>query len=119
MNRRAIITLLGGAVVWPLAVRAQQAERMRRIGVLMSSTEEPDLQTSLAAFLQVLEQLGWAEGHKADTEPGLEKWLALNAEYARIWPNIKVKKEPPPDWKEWEGKADKFQYFSPNPGLGD
>ena len=68
MNRRAIITLLGGAVVWPLAVRAQQAERMRRIGVLMSSTEEPDLQTSLAAFLQVLEQLGWAEGRNLRIE---------------------------------------------------
>ena len=56
---------------------------------------------------------------KADIEPSLEKWLSLNAEYAKIWPNIKVKKAPPPDWKEWEGKADKFQYFSPNPGLGD
>src|SRR2546427_10462937 len=38
---------------------------------------------------------------KADTEPGLEKWLLLNAEYAKIWPNIPVKKAPPPDWKEW------------------
>ena len=54
-----------------------------------------------------------------DTGPGLEKWLSLNAEYARIWPNIAVKKTPPPDWKEWEGKADKLQYFSPNPGTGD
>ena len=56
---------------------------------------------------------------KADTEPGLEKWLSLNAEYAKIWPNIEVKKAPPPDWKEWEGKADKLQYFSPSPGAGD
>jgi len=56
---------------------------------------------------------------KADTEPGLEKWLSLNAEYAKIWPNITVKKAPPCDWKEWEGKADKLQYFSPNPGSGD
>ena len=43
-----------------------------------------------------------------DTDPGLEKWLSLNAEYAKIWPNIKVKKVPPPDFKEWEGKPDKF-----------
>src|SRR5437763_16620548 len=50
---------------------------------------------------------------KPDTEPGLKKWLSLNAEYAKIWPNITVKKTPPPDWKEWEGKADKLQYFSP------
>src|SRR5207247_6693592 len=41
---------------------------------------------------------------KPDTEPGLEKWLSLNAEYAKIWPNITVKKAPPPDSKEWEGK---------------
>jgi ferredoxin len=56
---------------------------------------------------------------KPDTEPGLEKWLSLNAEYAKIWPNIVVKKVPPPESKEWEGKPDKLQYFSPNPGAGD
>jgi len=42
----------------------------------------------------------------------------LNAEYAKIWPQITVKRVPPPDFKEWEGKPDKFQYFSPNPGAG-
>jgi ferredoxin len=56
---------------------------------------------------------------KPDTEPGLEKWLLLNAEYAKIWPNITIKKAPPPDSKAWEGKPDKLQYFSPNPGAGD
>src|SRR3984893_18458379 len=56
---------------------------------------------------------------KPDTEPGLEKWLSLNAEYAKVWPNITVKKTPPPDSKEWEGKPDKLQYFLPNPGAGD
>ena len=50
---------------------------------------------------------------KAESEPGLEKWLSLNAEYARIWPKITVKKAPPPDYKDWEGKPDKLQYFSP------
>ncbi|MGA8614269.1 MAG: ferredoxin FdxA [Xanthobacteraceae bacterium] len=55
---------------------------------------------------------------KPDTEPGFEKWLSLNAEYAKIWPNITVKKAPPLDSKEWEGKSDKLQYFSPNPGAG-
>ena len=44
------------------------------------------------------------EAIKPDTEPGLEKWLGLNAEYAKTWPNITVKKEAPPDAKEWEGK---------------
>jgi ferredoxin len=43
---------------------------------------------------------------KPDTEPGLEKWLSLNAEYAKMWPNITVEKAPPPDAKEWEGKPD-------------
>src|SRR6266404_6247150 len=56
---------------------------------------------------------------KPDTDPGLEKWLLLNAEYAKIWPNITIKKAPPPDSKAWEGKPDKLQYFSPNPGAGD
>ena len=44
---------------------------------------------------------------KPDTEPGLEKWLELNAEYAKTWPNITVKKDAPPDAKEWDGKPDK------------
>ena len=56
---------------------------------------------------------------KPDTEPGLEKWLRLNAEYTKVWPNITLKKPPPPDFKEWEGKPDKFQFFSSNPGAGD
>jgi len=59
------------------------------------------------------------EAIKTDTEPGVEQWLSLNAEYAKAWPNITVKKAPPPDSKEWEGKPDKLQYFSPNPGAGD
>ena len=46
---------------------------------------------------------------KAESEPGLEKWLSLNAEYARIWPKITVKKAPPPDYKDWEGKPDKLK----------
>jgi ferredoxin len=59
------------------------------------------------------------EAIKPDTEPNLEKWLGINAEYAKTWPNITVKREPPPDSKDWEGKPDKLQYFSPNPGTGD
>ena len=64
MRRREFISLLGGvAVGWPLAVRAQQPERMRRIGVLMNTTaDDPEQQSSIAAFLQVLQQLGWTEG---------------------------------------------------------
>jgi putative ABC transport system substrate-binding protein len=63
VRRRAFITLLGGAAAWPLAARAQQADRMRHIGVLMNtSADDPDNQSNIAAFLQVLQQLGWTDG---------------------------------------------------------
>jgi ABC-type uncharacterized transport system substrate-binding protein len=63
MNRRAFITLLGGATVaWPLAARAQQPERMRRIGVLMGYAEnDREGQTFVAALREGLQKLGWAE----------------------------------------------------------
>jgi ferredoxin len=61
-----------------------------------------------------------AEAIKPDTEPGLEKWLELNAEYAKSWPNITVKREAPPDAKEFDGQPGKFEkHFSANPGSGD
>jgi len=65
MRRREFITVFGGAVVaWPFAARAQQAEPVRRIGVLMNSTESDSLgQARVAAFREALQQLGWTEGH--------------------------------------------------------
>jgi putative ABC transport system substrate-binding protein len=63
MKRREFITLLGGAAAWPLATRAQQGERMRRIGVFMSLTaDDKQGQARLAAFLQGLQELGWTDG---------------------------------------------------------
>jgi ABC-type uncharacterized transport system substrate-binding protein len=65
MRRREFITLLGGVVAaQPLAVQAQQGERMRRIGVLISGSaaDDPDGQIRSAAFLQELQQLGWTDG---------------------------------------------------------
>ena len=63
-NRREFITLLAGAAVaWPLAARAQRPDRMRRIGVLMNLVEsDQEGQARLAAFLQALQELGWADG---------------------------------------------------------
>jgi ferredoxin len=60
-----------------------------------------------------------AEAIKPDTEPSLEKWLELNAEYAKAWPNITIKRDPPADAKEWDGVADKLKHFSPKGGQGD
>src|SRR5437868_342 len=61
-----------------------------------------------------------ADAIKPDTEPGLEKWLEVNTEYAKSWPNITQKKESPADAKDFEGMEGKFEkYFSPNPGSGD
>jgi len=64
MRRREFMALLGAAAVaWPLAARAQQTERVRRIGVLMGWPEsDPEAQSERAAFLHELQQLGWAEG---------------------------------------------------------
>ncbi len=63
MRRRAFITLLGAAAAWPLAARAQQSEQVRRIGVLMhTGADEPEAQARLAAFMQGLQELGWAVG---------------------------------------------------------
>jgi putative ABC transport system substrate-binding protein len=63
LKRRNFITLLGGATAWPLAARAQQHDRMRRVGVLMNGAEnDPIYQAYVAAFLQMLRPLGWREG---------------------------------------------------------
>src|SRR6516164_1360397 len=66
MRRRDFITLLGGAAAWSLAARAQQADRVRRIGVLMPSDEnDPVPKLQLSAFAQALADLGWTDGRNA------------------------------------------------------
>ena len=67
MNRRAFITLFGGtAATWPLAARAQQPERMWRIGALMGYAEsDPEAQTNITAFRQELQKLGWIGAEKS------------------------------------------------------
>jgi putative tryptophan/tyrosine transport system substrate-binding protein len=63
MGRREFVVLLGGAAAWPLVARAQQGEKMRRIGVLMPfAADDPEAKARLAAFYQGLRQLGWTDG---------------------------------------------------------
>jgi putative ABC transport system substrate-binding protein len=63
MNRRDFITLLGGAAAWPLATRAQQGDRVRRVGVLIAGDEnDPIYKSRISAFTQALADLGWTDG---------------------------------------------------------
>jgi putative ABC transport system substrate-binding protein len=81
LQRREFITLLGGAATWPLAARAQQPERMRRIGVLMSRAwDDPQGQARLAAFQQALQQLGWSDGRNMRIDL---RWGENDADRAR------------------------------------
>jgi putative tryptophan/tyrosine transport system substrate-binding protein len=64
VKRRAFITLLGSAAAaWPLAARAQQPDRVRRVGVLMAiAADDPQSQRRMTAFVQGLQELGWTDG---------------------------------------------------------
>jgi putative tryptophan/tyrosine transport system substrate-binding protein len=81
MRRRAFITLFGGAAAWPLAARAQQPERMRRIGVLMNqAADDPEGQARLIAFVQALQQFGWTDGRNVRIDT---RWAAGDADRIR------------------------------------
>ena len=82
MRRREFITLLGGAAAgWPLAAHAQQPERAKRIGALMSTAaEDPEGQARMTAFQQKLQQLGWIDGSNVRIDA---RWSASDAERMR------------------------------------
>jgi putative tryptophan/tyrosine transport system substrate-binding protein len=81
IRRRDFVILLGGgAAAWPLAARAQQTERVRRIGVLMSVADGPEGKARLGAFLEGLQQLGWTDGRNVRID---QRWGAGDAERAR------------------------------------
>ena len=77
MQRRQFIALLGGATTWPLAARAQQGERMRRIGVLLpASADDARFQAFVGAFLQELQSLAWSIGRNVRIDT---RWATANA----------------------------------------
>jgi putative ABC transport system substrate-binding protein len=81
MRRRQFITLLGGAAAWPLVVRAQQSERIRRIGVLMVAVAgDPEMMRRLGALQGELGRLGWVEGRNLRLET---RWAGGDPERIR------------------------------------
>ena len=69
IGRRELLAALGGAAAaWPLAARAQQPERMRRIGVLMGSADDPAGQARVTALKEGFQELGWIEGRNIEIE---------------------------------------------------
>jgi len=68
MKRREFITLLGGAAAWPLAARAQQDERMRRVGVLMTTADDREGQARVTLLKEGLQELGWTDGRNVQIE---------------------------------------------------
>src|SRR5258705_13631239 len=95
LRRREFITLLGGAAAaWPLAARAQQPDRMRRIGVLMLYPEnDPAGQLRATAFRQGLEKLGWTVGRNVQIDfqwgSGDVDWIrSAAAQLLRVTPDV-------------------------------
>jgi ABC-type uncharacterized transport system substrate-binding protein len=94
VKRREFITLLyGAAAAWPLVARAQQPERMRRIGVLMTFAEsDPEAQARVAVFQEALQKLGWAEGRNIRIEyrwaPDAEKIQPFAKELVALQPDL-------------------------------
>ena len=95
MRRREFITLLGGAAAaWPFTGRAQQPERVRRIGVLMNLTaDNPQGKPQIAAFLEALQQLGWSDGRnvRIDIRWGtndIDRQRGYAAELAALIPDV-------------------------------
>jgi putative ABC transport system substrate-binding protein len=81
MRRRAFIALLGGTVAWPVAARAQQAERVRRMGVLLpAAADDAESQVRVGAFLQTLALSGWTIGRNLRIDT---RWATLNADDIR------------------------------------
>jgi putative ABC transport system substrate-binding protein len=93
MKRRELITLIGGAAAWPLAARAQQPERVRRIGLLLGPYTQTDRegQARVAAFLDTLQKLGWADGRNVQID---YRWGGGDTDRARAFAAEMVRSAP-------------------------
>jgi putative ABC transport system substrate-binding protein len=102
IRRRKFITLLGGAAAWPLAAHAQQGDRVRRIGYLMSGDEnDPVWKPRLSAFTQALAELGWTDGrnvrmHLRWDGSDINRTRTLARELAGLQPDIILTTGTPP-----------------------
>ena len=102
IRRRQVISLLGGAVAaWPLGARAQQPDRMRRIGVLMPTADDVEGQTRVAAFQRGLQALGWVEGRNVRvdyrwTNADPERMRTFAAELVGLRPDVILANGTPP-----------------------
>ena len=100
MQRRQFITLIGSAVTWPLAARAQQDQRVWRIGVLMGWVEDDlDTKVRIKGFRQGLGALGWSEGHNVRIDyrfaPDGARAQALAKELVALQPDVIVSQASP------------------------
>ena len=104
MKRREFITLLGGAAVaWPLVARAEQAERVRRIGLLMATADDREGQARVAALKQGLQELGWTAGRNIQIETrfgggDVGRIRAHAAELVALAPDVIVGQTTPVIW---------------------
>ena len=93
IRRREFITLLGGAAAWPLAARAQQGDRVRRIGMLGLGDENEQARTYVSAFTQTLAGLGWTDGRNVRMDlrwagADINRMRALAQELVGLQPHI-------------------------------
>jgi len=92
MHRREFIALVGVAAAWPLSARAQQAQRMRRIGVLLASAEsDPEGKPRIAEFLNQLQGLGWTDGRNIRID---YRWASGEADRLRMFAKELVDLQP-------------------------
>jgi putative ABC transport system substrate-binding protein len=113
LRRREFVAALGGAAAaWPLAARAQQGTRMRRIGVLMPYDEnDPEIKLRYSAFTQALAELGWTDGRNVRMDlrwsgVDINRTRALAQELVGLQPDIIVTNSTPPTVALQRGNAD-------------